>query len=63
MDRRSSSKNEGRRILKGIPLDSRYGMIADIEETWIRKDLSQPENRAAAKAAVKKIIEETQARR
>lgn len=38
-------------------------MIADIEETWIRKDLSQPENRAAAKAAVKKIIEETQARK
>jgi hypothetical protein len=43
--------------------DSRYGMIADMEETWIRKDLGQPENRAAAKAAVKRIIEETQARR
>lgn len=43
--------------------DSRYGMISDLEETWIKKDLTKPENRAAAKAAVKKVIEETQARK
>ncbi|SDE94687.1 DUF6607 family protein [Terriglobus roseus] len=41
--------------------DSRYGRIADMEETWIRKDLSQPAVRAEAKDAVKKVIEETQA--
>lgn len=43
--------------------DSRYGMVADLEETWIKKDLTNRENRAAAKAAVKKVIEETQARK
>ena len=43
--------------------DSRYGQIADIEETWIRKDLTKPENRAAAKASVMNIIEQSQARK
>lgn len=40
--------------------DPRFGQISDIEETWIRKDLTQPENRAAAKAAVKDVIQRTQ---
>ena len=40
--------------------DSRYGQIADMEETWIRKDLTKPENRAAAKASAEQIIEKSQ---
>lgn len=43
--------------------DSRYGQITDMEETWIRKDLTKPEIRAAAVAAVKQVIEQTQARK
>ena len=46
---------------KGQP--SRYEQISDLEETWILKDLKQQENREAAKAAVKKIIEDTQTRK
>ena len=40
--------------------DSRYGQIVDMEETWIRKDLTKPEVRAAAVAAVKQVIEASQ---
>jgi hypothetical protein len=43
--------------------DSRYGQIADLEETYLRQDLTKPEVRAAAKASVKNIIELTQARK
>ena len=42
--------------------DSRYGQIVDIEETWIRKDLTKPEIRQAAKADVLRIIDQTQAK-
>ncbi len=43
--------------------DSRYGQITDMEETWIRKDLTRPEVRTAAKVAVKQVIDQTQARK
>lgn len=43
--------------------DSRYGQITDMEETWIREDLTKTEVRAAAKAAVKQVIDRTQAQR
>ena len=40
--------------------DSRYGQITDMEETWIRKDLTKSQVRAAAVTAVKQVIEQTQ---
>ena len=43
--------------------DSRFMQIANMEETWIRKNLSDPAVRAEARAAVKQVIEATQARR